>query len=272
MLAAAMANPYLWKTQLPLFIFGHYIVFLNVFEQMQKINTTAVGDSFESISLSVIQKIITGGQLGHMIDFLKFIPKAKYYSSKRKKDITFDLAIEVWPPGAKRYVLVYLIECKNYKRRVSVDKVNTFLFDLNEVALANSKGIFMTNSPLQEAAYNTAESAGLMLIQAESEDNFKIILHRSTRGFELRKIPFLPSFFDQGSLDEGAILLERLLDEQLLTVFEPIASDRVSYGIDRLSKKQIEEIARIQLNKINPKILTEAITIGPSTLKRHAET
>jgi Zn-dependent peptidase ImmA (M78 family) len=237
---------------------------------MGKVNTTAIGDSFESVSLSIIKKVIEHGQLGHMIDCLKFIPKAKYYSEKRKKNVTFDLAIEVRPPGAKRYVMVYLIECKKHGRRVSVDKVNTFLFDLQEVGFANAKGIFITNSPLQEAAYNTAESAGLMLIQGESADNFKILLHRSNRDIAIHKIPFVASTVDEEQMDQGFLLLEKLIDEDLLTAFQPILfPNHVGYGIDKLSKKDIENIVQYQLDKINPNILTDAVNIGPTTLKRY---
>lgn len=236
---------------------------------MEKINTTAIGDSFESISLVVLKKAISEGQLGYLSDNLRFIPKAKYWSSKRKKNITFDLAIEVWPPGAKRYIFIYLIECKNYKRRVSVDKINTFLFDLNEVGLANSKGIFMTNSPLQEAAYNTADTSGLMLIQAESENSYQIILHRTNRNLVTPRIPFITSLFNESDLDSGAKYIEKLIDEQLLNAFLPAPPDRVSYGINRLSKKQIESIANLQLQRINPKILTEAVNFGPSALKKY---
>jgi restriction endonuclease Mrr len=169
---------------------------------MTKLNTTKLGDDFESRSLEIIKKVIQEGQLGHMIDFLHFIPKAKYHSAKRKKEVTFDLAIEVWPPGAKRYVMVYLIECKNYKRRVSVDKINNFLFDLNEVGFANAKGIFISNSPLQEAAFNTADSAGMMVIQGESAENFKIVLHRRNGVQESKKIPFIKESIIEDLLDQ----------------------------------------------------------------------
>jgi Zn-dependent peptidase ImmA (M78 family) len=237
---------------------------------MGNINTTAIGDSFESVSLFIIKKVIEQGQLGHMINFLKFIPKAKYYSEKRKKKVTFDLAIEVWPTGAKRYVMVYLIECKKHSKRVSVDKVNTFLFDLQEVGFANAKGIFITNSPLQEAAYNTAESAGMMVIQGESADNFKILLHRSNRDINRRKIPFVASTLNEADLDQGALLLEKIIDEDLLSAFQPIIfPDHIGYGIDKLSKKDIERITEHQLNKINPDILKEGFTIGPSVLKKY---
>lgn len=150
------------------------------------------------------KKAISEGQLGYLSDSLRFIPKSKYWSAKRKKEVNFDLAIEVWPPSAKRYVFIYLIECKNYKRCVSVDKINTFQLDLNELGLANSEGIFITNSPLQEAAYNTADSAGLMLIQAESENNYKIILHRTNRDLVSSRIPFITSLINESDLDTGA--------------------------------------------------------------------
>jgi hypothetical protein len=85
-----------------------------------------------------------------MIDFLVFIPKAKYYSQKRKKKVTFDLAIEVWTTGAKRYVMVYLIECKSSHIRAFYEIVNklayryyvsktTIIYKLYEMNLINNQ-------------------------------------------------------------------------------------------------------------------------------------
>lgn len=237
---------------------------------MSTLNTTAKGNDFEDRCLKIMERIISDGQLGHLGGMLKYIPKAKYYSNKRKKDITFDLAIEVWTPGASKYVSIYLIECKNYKRRVSVDKVNTFLYDLSEVGPANAKAIFITNSPLQEAAYNTADSAGMMVVQGESADDYRIILHKTNRKDVNREIPFVKDTVQEDILDEGAKLIIKLIDEQLLNAFQPILDlNRVAYGIDRLSKARIIEIANYQLKKINPKILSEGLIFGPSTMKKY---
>jgi hypothetical protein len=85
-------------------------------------NSTEIGNKFESRSLEILQKVIKEERLGYVSRFLKVKTKAPYYSQQRKKDIIFDLAIEVWPPEAKRYTLIYLIECKHHGRRTAPPK------------------------------------------------------------------------------------------------------------------------------------------------------
>ena len=80
---------------------------------LAKLNTVEIGDKFESKSLDIIKKLIEEEQLGHMTEYIRIFQKKEYYSTLRKKNIKFDLTIEVWPPGANRYVLLYIIECKS---------------------------------------------------------------------------------------------------------------------------------------------------------------
>jgi Zn-dependent peptidase ImmA (M78 family) len=230
-------------------------------------NTSKIGDDFESRSLEIIKRMIDEDQLGHPAKFLKITPKALYYSSVRKKNIVFDLTIEVWPPGAARYIFIYIIECKNYIRRISVDKINDFIFRVNDVALLNSKAIFMTNTPLQEAAFNTAESKGMMVVQGESPDAYKITLYKSNFKISTGKIPFLKEFLRTDLFDTGAELLEKVIDKQIISALqENNNSLHVSYGIDKMTKAEIELTANEELNKMNPDILSKAYHISPKTL------
>lgn len=145
------------------------------------LNTTQIGDNFESRSLAIIKKVIEDEQLGYLGKHLKIFTKNDkgYYSHHRKGEIYFDIIIEVWPPGANRYVLIYFIECKDYQTRVPINDVEEFHKKIEQVSGVNAKGIFISNSPLQKAAYNYAESVGMMLIQAEAVDNYNIILHKT---------------------------------------------------------------------------------------------
>lgn len=220
-------------------------------------NTKEKGDDFETRSLDIIKKVMAEGQLGHMTPYIDIIPKATYYAPMRKGNVIFDIAIEVKPPGANRPVLTYIIECKNHSKRVPVEKVKSFLFDIKDVGLANVKGIFMTNSPLQKSAYALADSAGLMLIQGESVADYKILLHKTTHRNDENRIPFVSDVLDSTLIDTGVSLIEKLIDEQFASVLQTeIGEERISYGIDKLNKQQIEEIAENQLRKIDPKIVT----------------
>lgn len=230
---------------------------------MTKINTTDIGNKFESKSLDIIKKVIEDEQLGHMSKYLKIFSHKDYYSHQRKANIKFDLTIEVWPPGASRYVLIYIIECKDYEKRVPVSKIEDFHSKIQQISGVNVKGIFISNSPLQKGGFNIAESVGMMVIQGESGDDFKIVLHKISRERELSRIPFINGTLNNEIFDEGIEHIEKLIDKTILNTLHEITNEsRVSYGIDRLSKDSIEQIANEELKKINPLILTQACALN----------
>lgn len=237
-----------------------------------KLNTTEIGDKFESKSLDIINKVIEEEQLGHLADHIKIYKKKGYYSSIRKKKIKFDLTIEVWPPGANRYILIYIIECKDYEKRVPVSKIEDFHDKIRQVSGVNVKGIFITNSPLQEGGFNIAESVGMMVIQGESSDDYKIILHKTNRESGTDKIPLIKETIDKELFDIGVEHIERLIDKKIISAFKVNLDDsRVSYSIDRLSKEDIEKLANKELVKINPKILSEAYSFSSKSLIEHLQ-
>jgi hypothetical protein len=65
-------------------------------------NTVAKGDAFEEQCYELIKQALSKGELGLMQEHVQIIRKAGYYSERRKGQIIFDLAIQVWPPGATR--------------------------------------------------------------------------------------------------------------------------------------------------------------------------
>jgi len=237
-----------------------------------KINTTKLGDQFEAKSLDIIMKVIEDGQLAHLADHVKIFQKKEYYSSLRKKNIKFDLTIEVWPPGANRYVLIYIIECKDYDKRVPVSKIEDFHSKILQVAGVNVKGIFITNSPLQEGGYNIAESVGMMVIQGESSNDYKIVLHKANREEKINKLPFIIETIDRGVVDIGVNYIENLIDKEIINVFELISDNsRISYNLGKLSKETIEEFANAELNKIDSKILSSAYTLTAEKLIKYLD-
>ena len=232
-----------------------------------KLNTTKIGDKFETQSLEIIKKVIEEEQLGHLTNHIKIFQKKEYYSNLRKKNIKFDLTIEVWPPEATRYVILYIIECKDYETRVPVSKIEDFHSKILQVAGVNVKGIFISNSPLQEGGFNIAESIGMMVIQGESSDDYKIILHKKTRQDSKNKIPFITETIEDSIKDIGVKHIEKLIDKKILNAFKTISNDsKISYGINRLSKDNIKIIVDHELNKINKRFLTDAHLISIKVL------
>lgn len=230
-------------------------------------NTVEKGNLFETKSLEIIKKVIENGDLGLMRELVKIQTKVKYPCRNRKGVVEFDLTIEVWPPNAKRYSMIYFIECKDYSIRIPIDKVKKFYADIVEVAGMNAKPIFISNSQFQEGAFDFAEAMGMMLIQAESSDNYKIILHKRNDYVENR-MPILKESLKELLLDVGIKSIEKTIDQQILDLFI-FSTNEVGYGIDKLSKSDIEELANKELDKINPIHLINAAGLDAKILETY---
>jgi len=228
-------------------------------------NTTEKGDILEAQSVNIVKRLVEDELIGVIKKYARIFVKKKYPSNiRRNGEVEFDLSIEIWPPNAKRYSMVYFIECKNYKSRIPIEKVKKFHADILETSGVNSKGIMISNSPFQKGAYDYADSLRMMLIEGETVDNFKIILHKRTKEVE-NSIPIVSKTENLTILDQGVKSLEKIIDKQILSSFLK-ANSNISYGIDKLSKKDIERIAQHQLNKINKRILKNAYGLSKDDL------
>lgn len=222
-------------------------------------NTTKKGDSFEEMSLTLIENVLKNEELGIIKEHARVYRKKGYYSERRKGDIIFDLAIELWPPNASRYSMLYLVECKNYSHKVPVDDIEEFVAKISQIGGVNNKGIFITNSFLQKSALNYAESQGLMLIKANTERKYDIILHKTSKGD-----PFQTQFTFPSSKS-----LERRFSEKVENLIKLCFAPKSiieNFNIPELSKEDIESIAEFEINKINPLVLKSGHLFSPKNL------
>ncbi|SFD23857.1 ImmA/IrrE family metallo-endopeptidase [Algibacter pectinivorans] len=146
-------------------------------------NTVKIGDKFEDKSYDLIVKAIENEELGISKSTAKVQKKVGYYSKDREKEIIFDLSIEIWPKNAKRYTLLYLIECKSSPsgHNVPVDDVEEFNTKINQVAGGGVKGIMITDNKFQSGGLTFAKNKRMMLIEVDKDDNHSIILHRTDK-------------------------------------------------------------------------------------------
>ncbi len=230
-------------------------------------NTVEKGNIFEGKALTIIKKLIEEESILVNEKYIRIYKKKKYPSKIRPGKVEFDLTIELWPPNAERYSMIYFIECKDYKTRIPIDKVKKFHSDILEVSGVNAKGVFITNSLFQEGAYNYADSIGLMVVQAESAENFKIILTKRTELPENR-ISILKESLNNLLLDSGIESLEKIVDKKILESLIPNKSN-VSYGINLLNKETIEEIAIQELDKLNENIITNAYGLNINVISKY---
>ncbi len=210
-------------------------------------NTTKKGNILEENALGIVKKSIDEGLFGVPKEFARIFTKKKYPSNVRKSGfIEFDLTVEIWPPKADRYFMIYFIECKNYKNRVPIEKVKKFYADILEAAGINAKGILISNAPFQKGAFDYATAKGMMIIEGESQKNFKITLYKHNCQTD-NHIPILKETQELVCIDEGVNAIEKVIDKQILSSLINSKSS-VSYGIDLLSKSKIQEIAEKELN------------------------
>uniref|UniRef100_UPI004048E6D8 ImmA/IrrE family metallo-endopeptidase n=1 Tax=Roseivirga sp. TaxID=1964215 RepID=UPI004048E6D8 len=214
-------------------------------------NTTKKGDEFEDQSYALIKQAIQSGQLGLIANQCKIFKKKGYYSEKRKGEIIFDLTIEVWPPNAQRFVLLYIIECKGLAHNVPVDDIEEFSHKIDQISELNTKGVFVTNRGFQKSAFNLAESSGMMLIQLNFDEKHKILLHKIHRN---------------ESKNEYKQQWDHLI-ETLLT--EAFNEQTKIVGLQQFSSEQLEKKSKEVLNDFNPNILNYFMPIPIDDLIQH---
>lgn len=195
-------------------------------------NTVKIGDKFEDKSYHLIEKAIENDELGISKSSAKVFQKKGYYSTKREKEIIFDLSIEIWPKNAKRYSFLFLIECKSSNsKKVPVDDVEEFWSKIDQVAGKNVKGVMISDNSFQSGGLTFAKNTGMMLIEVDNEDNHSIILHRTEK--------------------EKTETKEKSIDEIFFSFINKALGLKKVKGLKKLSTNVIENLATPILDKYN---------------------
>lgn len=200
-------------------------------------NTVAKGDSFEKRSYDLLVKAINEGQFGFVPEYARVFQKKAYYSQLRKKGIIFDLSIEIWPPKAERFSILYLIECKDYATKtVPVDDVEEFLSKIHQVAGFGFfiKGAMIANGAFSSGGQEIARNARLMLMEVGTENTLSIKLHKMQRKEEV-------------AINSAEFEAEKVLEKFIHGVF----SNPHVEGLHRLSKLEISVIATKLIQEVD---------------------
>lgn len=231
-------------------------------------NTVKKGNIFEEKAFKIIKKLIEDGSLG-IKDNIQIFRKKGYYSYSRKKEIKFDISIEVWPPGAKRFALIYFIECKNYGHSIPVDDIEVFYQQAEGVAEGCFKCVFIANNAFQEGLHNFADTKRIMLIRAEdSVNDYEIILHKTN--ITDPSIPKINPNNRSLIADTGIELLEKIIDKAIKSAFRPVDNGNPLFvDVSFFSKKDIDKIVKKELAKINPNVLNNAIGLTVAELEEY---
>ena len=138
-------------------------------------NTVEKGDAFEKKVFDKFNEILETGDFFIDSKHCK-IYKKKSYKGNSGNDIEFDISIESFMPGANKYSLLVLIECKDYNSPIQGDKIGAFSHNIKDVG--GHKGIFITTSKFQKGAINIAKSENIGLAIMDNIDNLEWKVHR----------------------------------------------------------------------------------------------
>lgn len=203
----------------------------------KKLSSVEKGDKFENRAHGLIVKAIEDDKFAFPLKYARVKQKAKYYSKKIEKDIVFDLAIEIWPPEAKNYSNLFLIECKSYSsKKVPIGDLRKFIHDVNDVAELNGKAVFITDSSYTDPSITLAKNTGMMIITVDTDDSIDILLYKKNR---------------IKNIDKELNKIQKQFENFITAVFN---SPKIT-GLKKLSASSIERIANKILEEFNPNIL-----------------
>lgn len=143
-------------------------------------NTVEKGDALEDQAFDILQVELSKGRLGIDSASGRIFKKKGYYSRDREKDIIVDISIEVWPPGAQNYSLLWVCECKNYGHAVPVDDVEEFKAKLDQISGKNVKGVIASRNSFQSGAISFAKNQGIGLVRIMPHDQVTWMMHFMT--------------------------------------------------------------------------------------------
>lgn len=160
-------------------------------------SSTAKGTKLENQVYDLISELLSQDNFIVPKKHSKVFKKKGYYSSKRDKEIIFDITIETTLPNADKYSTLVIIECKNLGKKVTVDDIEEFGSKINQVGEHNTKGIIITTNSFQESAFNIAKSEGIGLIRLNSSNEIQWINYRkdsssqATNAIEKSNVEFI---------------------------------------------------------------------------------
>lgn len=141
----------------------------------------AKGTAYEIEVAAALEAQLIQGTLGLDPALATVRRKPSYFSSDRKKDIVFDISIEVCRKGVSVPYLVWVWECKNYSHTVPVDDAEEFHAKLEQVGADRTKGTMITPIGIDKGTIEYARSKGIGLWRYIPQDSL-VCLMEDRRG------------------------------------------------------------------------------------------
>ncbi|WP_185211414.1 ImmA/IrrE family metallo-endopeptidase [Sphingobacterium mizutaii] len=233
-------------------------------------NTVSKGELLEVKVYELFKQILSDGSYYLNDKSSTVYSKKGYYSTKRQKDIIFDVSIETFIGNSPEYSLLTLIECKNLNKSVSVDDVEEFSKKISQVGEHNTKGIIITTIGFQEAALNVAKAEKIGMAKMPINDSLKWISFRKSKNTKLSEkslhsnsIEYPCALLNEGYITESIIefliqisVIDRPKNEHN-DIFIPYVDDKkINYIIDKLLTYDIYKNQSLNFDKLT-KLMNE---------------
>ena len=121
------------------------------------------GETLESQVERSLEYELRHGKLGLNSALASVLRHKAYFSKDRGKNITFDVVIELRLPMAADPWLIWVWECKDLARLVTVDEVEEFHGKLEQIGVHRAKGTLACRNGFQDGTVAYAKSKGIGL-------------------------------------------------------------------------------------------------------------
>lgn len=231
-------------------------------------STTEKGTRLENQVYDLVSKLLKDDNFIVPKKTSKVFKKKGYYSSKREKDIIFDVTIETTLPNADKYSILTIIECKNLNKKVTVDDIEEFGSKINQVGEHNTKGILITTDSFQESALKIAKKEGIALVRLNSTNeiqwiNYRRILNERNYFENISELteekslnqPFICKIDDKKITNFADLLLELSLidyfiDSEEFIEIPFVTHERLNYIVNKLYKNDVYDNAVLNFDKL----------------------
>jgi hypothetical protein len=134
------------------------------------------GVKFEKKVFEALNKAINEEKLGLLPNSCKLFTQKGYYSKDRDKDIKVDISIEVFVANASEPSLIWIWECKDYKKQIPVDDIEEFHAKLEQIGSDKTKGTVITSlGSFQESSMKYAASKGIALARLMPDEQVEMV-------------------------------------------------------------------------------------------------
>lgn len=217
-------------------------------------STVEKGNDFEDKVYKVIKNLLEKDDLPISSKRSLVFQKKGYYSKVRGANIIFDITIETYLPNESEYSSLWIIECKDYKQAIPVNRIQTFKTQIDEVA--GHKGVFISTSKYQKGAIDTAKSYGIGLAIMQPNESLYWQVKRIDSGQKSYGNEELENIFYENEYKTNEPFIVSIKNKVFTNIVDYLSYEGIEalgqskISVPYLTKEKIEETALNCFGKI----------------------